>query len=37
VVPAFSQRERVDIALIVAITATQFSYAWAALGMEGLE
>lgn len=34
---AFSKRERVDIALIVAIIATQFFYAWAALGMEGLE
>lgn len=34
---AFSKRERVDIALIAAIVATQFFYAWAALGIEGLE
>lgn len=34
---AFSKRERVDIALIVFIVATQFFYAWAALGVEGLE
>ena len=34
---AFSKRERVDIALILFIIATQFFYAWAALGIEGLE
>ena len=34
---AFSKRARVDIALIVFIVATQFFYAWAALGVEGLE
>ena len=34
---AFSKRERVDIALILFIIGTQFFYAWAALGIEGLE
>ena len=34
---AFSRRERVDIALILFIVGTQFFYAWAALGIEGLE
>ena len=34
---AFSKRERVDIALILFIVGTQFFYAWAALGIEGLE
>jgi hypothetical protein len=34
---AFSKRDRVDIALIVFIIATQFFYAWAALDMPGLE
>ena len=41
-IPAFiwlavSKRERVDIALILFIVGTQFFYAWAALGIEGLE
>jgi hypothetical protein len=34
---AFSRRERVDIALILFIVGSQFFYAWAALGIEGLE
>jgi hypothetical protein len=34
---AFSKRERVDIALIAFIVGVQFFYAWAALGVEGLE
>jgi hypothetical protein len=34
---AFSRRERVDVALIAFIVLTQFFYAWAALGIEGLE
>ena len=33
---AFSRRKRVDIALIAFVVATQFFYAWAAMGVEGV-
>jgi hypothetical protein len=34
---AFSKREKVDVALMLFIVASQFFYAWAALGIEGIE